>query len=281
VVEEMSFNIDAYCSRIKYHDARVPTLKTLQALHWLHPQAIPYENLDPLLGRPVRLDTESLQRKMLDDGRGGYCYEQNLLFAGALRALGFEVTELAARVLWGVPTGMHLPRTHLLLTIMLDGERFVADVGFGGNVLTAPLRLDVSGEQNTPHGPFQLIAMGDGFILQAKVKGEWTSLYRFDFAEQVMADHEQGNWYVTTHPHSRFLTSLMTARPDEKRRRGLLNNELVIHEQGEETRKTVLNSASKLRDALINVFGIRLPQNDPKLEGILEHFAGGAGEWKL
>lgn len=277
----MPFDVDAYCARIGYQGEREPTLEALQALHWLHPQTIPYENLDPLLGRPIRLDIESLQQKMLHDGRGGYCYEQNLLFAGALRALGFEVTELAARVLWRVPTGMHLPRTHLLLVITLDGERLISDVGFGGNVLTAPLKLNASGAQDTPHGPFQLIETHDGFILQAEIRDEWASLYRFDFAEQVMADHEQGNWYVSTHPLSRFRTGLLTARPDAKRRYALFNNELVVHTRGEDTSKTVLATVSELRDVLGDVFGIRLPQNEPKLKGILEHFAGGAGEWKV
>jgi len=70
MVTTMPFDIDAYCAQIGYHDVRVPTLKTLQSLHWLHPQAIPFENLDLLLGRPVRLDIETLQRKMLYDGRG-------------------------------------------------------------------------------------------------------------------------------------------------------------------------------------------------------------------
>ncbi len=270
----MTFDLDAYCARIGYGGPRDATLGTLRTLHRLHPQAIPFENLDPLLGCVAKLDAGSLQRKMLHEGRGGYCYEHNLLFAGALRALGFDVAELAARVVWNVPPGFAYPRTHLLLLVTLDGSSYVADVGFGGNVLTAPLSLDIDAEQETPHGRFRLAKARDGFILQAEIRGEWASLYRFDFAEQIMADHEQGNWYVSTHPSSVFLSRLMAARLAGDRRRGLLNNELVEHGVGIETQRTRLISAVELRDALTDVFGIRLPQ-DPKLNEVLNRFAGG------
>jgi N-hydroxyarylamine O-acetyltransferase len=270
----MSFDLDGYCARIGYSGARQPTLETLQALHRLHPLAIPFENLDPLLGRPVRLDIDSLQLKMLQNGRGGYCYEHNLLLATALRAIDFDVTELAARVVWNVPPGQHFPRTHLLLLIALDGERFIADVGFGGNVPTAPLKLDVVGAQDTPHGQFRFAQTQDGFILQADIRGEWHSLYRFDFSEQIMADHEQGNWFVSTHPESIFLHRLMAARVIAERRHGLLNNELVVHGAGIETTRTTLRSAAELHDAMTDVFGIRLP-DDPRLMDVLTRFAGG------
>jgi N-hydroxyarylamine O-acetyltransferase len=270
----MSFDLDAYCARIGYEGERKPTLDTLRALHRAHPLAIPFENLDPLLGRPVRLDADTLQRKMLREGRGGYCYEHNLLFAGALRAIGFQVTELAGRVVWNVPPGQAFPRTHLLLLVAVDGGRFIADVGFGGNVPTAPLALDTAAEQDTPHGAFRLAKTPAHVILQAKIKGDWSDLYQFDFAEQIMADHEQGNWFVSTYPESIFRTRLMAARLAAGGRRGLLNNELIVHGAGNETRRTRLGSAAELRDALTDVFGIRLP-DDPKLTDVLTRFAGG------
>ena len=138
-------DLDAYCRRVGYDGPRTATLETLRALHLLQPQAIAFENLDPLLGRPVLLDAASLERKLLHEGRGGYCYEQNLLFAHVLRALGFNVSEHAARVLWNVPDGVKTPRSHMLLIVDLDGERYLTDVGFGGNVLTAPLLLNDAG----------------------------------------------------------------------------------------------------------------------------------------
>jgi N-hydroxyarylamine O-acetyltransferase len=150
-------DLAAYFVRIGYDGARIPTLETLRELHRLQPQAIAFENLDPLLKRPVRLDAPSLEEKMVHGGRGGYCFEQNILFAHALRAIGFKVTELAARVLWNVPAGVTTPRVHMLLLVDIDGQRYLTDAGFGGNVLTSPLLLDSTQEQATPHEPFQVL----------------------------------------------------------------------------------------------------------------------------
>ena len=98
------FDLEAYLERIGYTGDRTPSLATLQAVHALHAQTIPFENLDPLLRRPVRLDVESLQQKLVHGGRGGWCFEQNLLLRHALEAMGFKVTGLAARVLaYGCP----------------------------------------------------------------------------------------------------------------------------------------------------------------------------------
>ena len=102
-------DLDAYCARIGYDGPREATLESLRALHNLHPQAIPFENLDPLLKRPVKLDAASLQAKLVEGGRGGYCFEHNSLFAHVLRALGFKVQEATARVRWSVPPGVKTP----------------------------------------------------------------------------------------------------------------------------------------------------------------------------
>src|SRR5205085_12496143 len=108
-------DLDAYFKRIGYEGERTPTFETLQAIQLRHVQTIAFENLNPLMGWPVRLDIESLQQKLVREGRGGYCYEHNLLFRHVLKALGFEVTGLAARVLWNEPHGAITPRSHMLL----------------------------------------------------------------------------------------------------------------------------------------------------------------------
>ena len=146
------------------------------------------------------------------DGRGGYCYEQNLLFREVLKTLGFAVTGLAARVLWNVPEGVVLPRTHMLLLIDIDGAPHVADVGFGGQTLTGPLRLEPDVEQATPHEPFRLVRSGEQFVMQSKIRESWFSLYRFDLQEQLPPDYEVYNWYVSTHPQSIFVNGLLAGR---------------------------------------------------------------------
>src|SRR5262245_7642218 len=95
-----SIDLDAYCERIGYTGPRTPTLATLSAIHALHPRAIAFENLDPLLRRSVKLDAAALEAKLVEGGRGGWCFEQNGLFKLVLEALGFRVTGLGGRVLW-------------------------------------------------------------------------------------------------------------------------------------------------------------------------------------
>jgi N-hydroxyarylamine O-acetyltransferase len=251
-------DLDAYFVRVGYGGPRRPALETLRALHLLQPQAIAFENLDPLLGRPVRLEAASLEQKLVRSGRGGYCYEQNLVFAHVLRALGFKVTELAARVLWNVPPGATTPRVHMLLLTEVDGLRYLTDVGFGGNVLTAPLLLDSPDEQMTPHESFQVLKEDDRYTLQFKIRGAWTKLYRFDLSEQLMPDHEQGNWFVSTHPRSIFVNGLLAARAEPDRRYALYNNELSIHTLDGETEKRTLLTVPELRDVLSDLFKLPL-----------------------
>ncbi len=98
-------DLDAYFARIGYAGPRIATRATLDRIHALHAAAIPFENLDPLLGRPVPLELDALQRKLVRSRRGGYCFEQNTLFKAVLEELGFSVTSLAARVLWMTPPG--------------------------------------------------------------------------------------------------------------------------------------------------------------------------------
>jgi N-hydroxyarylamine O-acetyltransferase len=263
------FDLEAYFKRIGYSGGAVPTLATLQALHVLHTRSIPFENLNPLLGWPVRLDPASLQQKLIHDRRGGYCYEQNLLFRAALQSIGFKVSALAARVVWNVPDGTILPRTHALLRIELDGDSYVADVGFGGLTLTAPLRLEEGIEQATPHEPFRLIRESEELILQAKLGGLWRPLYRFTLQEQLLADYEMANWYVSCHPQSRFVNFLIAARPDRDRRYALLNNELTVHHLGGAAERRTLTSTAEIRDVLRNEIGLQLPET-PELEGRLQ-----------
>src|SRR5215470_2919639 len=139
-----AFDLDAYLARTGYAGELAPTRATLDALHLAHATRIPFENLDILLGRPIRLDLASLQAKLVRDRRGGYCFEQNRLFASVLESLGFTVTTLAARVRFGTPAV--LPRTHMLVQVDVDGVRLLADVGFGAFGLLLPIALDDPGE---------------------------------------------------------------------------------------------------------------------------------------
>jgi N-hydroxyarylamine O-acetyltransferase len=267
-----SIDLDAYFQRIGFAGDRLPTLDTLRAILARHPEAIPFENLNPLLGWPVPLDASSLEQKLMRDGRGGYCFEQNLLLRDVLEALGFSVVGLAARVLWNAPEGAVTARSHMLLEVDLGGQFYIADVGFGGQCLTGPLRLEPEIEQATPHEPFRLLSAGDectvAFVLQSKIAGTWKSLYRFDLQPQELIDYEVSNWYVSTHPRSHFVTSLVAARVAPGRRFALRNNELAIHDLQYGTERRVFDDASDLRQTLEDTFRLTLP-DAPELDAAL------------
>lgn len=254
-----SIDLDAYFQRIGYAGARTPTLDTLRAIQLRHTETIAFENLNPLMRWPVRLDIESLQEKLVRDGRGGYCYEQNLLFCHVLKALGFQVTGLAARVLWNEPDVAITPRSHMLLRVELNEKHYLADVGFGILTPTGPVRLELDIEQATPHEPFRLIRAGQEFVMQAKIRGDWKTLYRFDLQEQLLSDYEVSNWYVSTHPDSIFVTGLMAARPAKDCRYALRNNELAVHHLDGSTERRILTNVVEMRGILENAFCITLP----------------------
>ncbi|MDJ0708045.1 MAG: arylamine N-acetyltransferase [Leptolyngbyaceae cyanobacterium MO_188.B28] len=267
-----SINLDAYFQRIGYRGERTPTLQTLEAIHYGHTQAIAFENLNPLLGQPVHLDLISLQQKLVDAGRGGYCLEHNSLFRSVLIALGFQVISLAARVLWGAPEGVITPRSHMALIVHIDNEPYIADVGFGGLTLTTPIRLTPEIQQSTSHELFRLIKAEDDYIMQAYFAQKWRSLYRFDLQPQYPPDFEVSNWYVSTHPKSKFVNSLIAARPDVDCRYALRNNRFSIHPlDNGETEHHILTTAKELCTVLTNEFRLKLPANID-IEDILQWF---------
>jgi N-hydroxyarylamine O-acetyltransferase len=270
-----TIDLDAYFERIRYAGGRAPTLATLAAIHARHAEAIAFENLNPLMGWPVRLDVESLQQKMVRDGRGGYCFEQNLLFKHALDALGFRVTGLAARVLWGAPEDTVTARSHMVLRVDLEEQLYIVDVGFGGVTLTGPLRLEADIEQSTPHEPFRLLKVNDEFIAQVKLRGDWMSLYRFNLQENLLPDYEVANWYLSNHPDSRFVTGLLAARPALDRRYALLNNQFAVHHLNGRTERRILTSADDMRETLENAFRLTLPDT-PDLDELLARLAAQA-----
>ncbi len=265
----MPIDLDAYFHRIGYAGERAATLDTLRAINALHPMAIAFENLNPLLKWPVALDAPSLEQKLVRSGRGGYCYEHNLLFSHVLKALGFQVRELAGRVVRHAAIVEMTPRTHIVLHVELDGRAYIADVGLGRCTLTSPLLLESNIEQPTPHGPFRLTKAGEEFVMEAKIGDKWTALYRFDLQEQFLTDYEVGNWYTSTHPKSPFVTDLMAARTDSGCRYTLRNNVLSVHRLSGLTERRKIGSAYDLHKTLEDVFRLTLPDTQ-ELGAILE-----------
>jgi N-hydroxyarylamine O-acetyltransferase len=197
--------------------------------------------------------------KLVDQRRGGYCYEHNALFAAVLGRLGYSVATLAARVQWGVPQGQARPRAHMLLRVDLPNGMYIADVGFGLLTLTAPLQLRPGLEQSTPHGLHRLVDIDDEFQLQVKMTDSWAPIYQLSLQEQAPADWEVHNWFTSTHPDSIFTNSLMVARPVGNLRYALLNDRLSIHHPNGTTERRTARDASELASFLDDFFDIRLP----------------------
>jgi len=261
-------DLGAYLARVGFDGKPVPDLATLKALQRLHTQAIPFENLAALLGEPIALDVDSLQAKLVARRRGGWCFEHNLLFTHVLREIGFPVETLAARVRWNIPAGVVPARSHMLMRVMAGGTPYLADVGFGGLTLTAPLELTAGIEQATPHESHRLMPEGDKLVLQAKVAGEWMALYAFDFHEQLQSDYEVSSFYLAHFPQSPFVNGIIAARADDGLRHALRNNRYALHRAGGGTERKFLATVEELRAVLSGPLRIPLP-DDPRLDARL------------
>ena len=258
MTSDPALDLSAYFARIGYDGPRAPTLETLRAIQQLHPQAIAFENLNPLLALPVKLDAESLQQKLVRSQRGGYCFEHNGLLFHALRALGFRVSGLAGRVVWNNPPDNIPPRSHMIVRVELAEGTYIADVGFGMSP-TACLQLVPDIAQETPHESFRLVKNDGLYTLQCNLKGQWTSFYMFDLQEQAPVDYQVANHYVSTWPTSHFVTSLIAARATADGRYGLRNNRLSIHRMNGESEQRVLTSAAEISAVLKDLFGVVVP----------------------
>jgi len=191
-----------YLRRLGLDAPPPPTLSGLRALHRAHAASIPFENLDILLGRPIRLDLPSLVAKLVDARRGGYCFEQNTLFAAALEALGFPFTPLAARVRLGGRRDS--ARAHMCLSVSAEGRDWLSDVGFGGGGLWEPIPLEPAGEVRQGSWRFRIVEDGRERVLQNVGPEGWRDLYAFTLEPQLPIDYVVANHYTSTHPDCAF-----------------------------------------------------------------------------
>lgn len=255
-------------------------LATLRAVVAGHTRTIPFENLDPLTGREVRLDEGSLVAKLVHGGRGGYCFEQNALLRAALDLLGYRTTALIARVVWGLPADAPAPpRSHMVLRVDLPDGPHVVDVGFGGNTLTGVLAVTPGVAQETPHEPYRLVADGPELVMQALIGGAWRALYRFDpRIGNEPADYEVANFWTSRHPSSHFVTGLTAARADTDRRHALGGARHVVHHLGGPSETRELGSVREIREVLerdLHIDTSGLPHLDTRLARLLVNCAHG------
>jgi N-hydroxyarylamine O-acetyltransferase len=248
-----------YFERIRFRGEARAELATLRALHLAHALAIPFENLDIQLGRPVRLDVETVFAKLVGARRGGYCFEQNTLFAAVLEQIGFKLTRLCGRVRMGRPADAPPPpRTHMVLRVELDEGPYLADVGFGGDELLYPIPLQAGGEQAQESWCYALAREGHTWVLRSRQPEGWIDLYTFSEEPQFAIDYEVANHFTSTHPASRFVQTLTVQRVTPEVRYLLRNRDYEeVRANGRVRRE--LASAEELLEVLDRTFGLRFP----------------------
>jgi N-hydroxyarylamine O-acetyltransferase len=255
------FRLDKYLERIGFDGVVRPDYATLEVLHTAHADAIPFEGLDSFLRRPVKLDLESVQAKLIGSRRGGYCFEQNILLMTALEATGFKVTGLAGRVRWMSPPGSPLgPRVHMLLKVDLAEGPYLADTGFGACVLDSPLRFETDIEQRTAMGTYRLSESEGLFSLSAKRPDGWRTMYVFNLERQLQSDFELGNWYTSTSPLVPFTSSLIMERVSSGKRYKLINRRFTIElRDGVAEVERSIGSAAEFGEILDEIFHVTPP----------------------
>lgn len=252
------FDLAAYLRRIGLTAAPPVNLEGLGTLHLAHLQHIPFENLDVQLGRPIQLDLASLQAKLVQGRRGGYCFEQNRLFAAALEALGFPVITCEARVRRGATR--LLPRTHMMLLVETEGRTWLGDVGFGGDGILLPVPLD--GEERVQFfNRYRVVPEGPLCVLQVLGLGTWEDLYAFEPVARFPIDYEMANHYTSSHPESGFVKTL-TAQICSPEVRRYLRNLAYSEVRGNVVEGREL-TPEEVAPMLREVFGIDVPAGGP------------------
>ena len=247
--------VPSYLERIGYSGSLEPTIENLRAVHYAHLLTVPFENLDISFGRKIVIDPDSILKKVVNGRRGGFCYELNSAFAALLRAVGFPVTLLSARV--ARANGGEGPEfDHLALRVNLN-KPWLADVGFGDSFLE-PLRLEAATEQSDPAGMFRLVENGDRWYMQKKdFDGNWKEQYSFSLQPRQLEEFAGMCIYHQTSPASSFTQNRICSRATPLGRITLSEMKLIVT-NNHQRQETILESEAERQRVLQEQFGISL-----------------------
>jgi N-hydroxyarylamine O-acetyltransferase len=250
-------DLKSYADRVGYTGDFAPTVDTLRQLHYAHATHIPFENLDILLGRPIRLDLESLWCKMVEGGRGGYCFEQNSLFSAVVEEAGFRVRRLSARVRMG-STGIRA-RTHMLFLAEAGGEQWLCDVGFGGDGLLHPIPFRLGETSPQFSWKYRIVQEGAIYALQSWRPEGWIDLYAFGLEPAYELDYQVASHYTSTYPTSIFRKMLRVQLPGPEVSRLLMNH--TLHERtATGTTESTVPDGDGLLKVLASHFHLHFPK---------------------
>ncbi|MFD5365317.1 arylamine N-acetyltransferase [Streptomyces sp. NPDC127103] len=246
-------DVRAYLRRIDAERPDRADAEALRDLHLRHLRTVPFENLSIHLGEDIVLEEKALLDKVIGAHRGGFCYEVNTAFAVLLRGLGYRVSLLQARV-FGPEGKPGIPYDHMALLVeTADGERLLADVGFGDHS-HFPLRYEDRGDQVDPGGVFRLVDTAEGDV---DVLRDGKPQYRVELRPRLLADFTAGAWYHRTSPDSHFPRSLVCSLLTEEGRITLSDRKLITRAvAGREER--ILEGDDEVRGAYRDLFGIEL-----------------------
>ena len=251
------FNLDGYLARIGWNGPRAATFATLAGVLRAHMTRIPFENLDVLLGRGVRIDEESVYAKLVEASRGGYCFEHGILLQAGLVHLGFQPVAHTARVILFRPRS-EAALTHMFLTVRFGDETFVLDPGFGGHAPLVPVPLEAA-DVREGRDVHRMVDHGHERVLEAYVNGAWTPLWSSTIEPAEPVDFVMGNHFVSTFPTSPFVTTLMLRAITTTARVSVANRALIRRREGQDERH-VIDDRAALRSILNEEFGFDLPE---------------------
>ena len=247
-----------YLERVRVSDPLSADVESLRRLHVAHRETFLFENVSIQTGGGISVALEDIERKFLDQGRGGYCFEHNTLFAAALRDVGFAVTTLLGRVRRGPPE--RWCRTHMVLRVTIDGEPWLADVGFGGIGLLEPIPMRDGAASDQVGLTYTLRRDRHVWILRANEE-----LYEFSEDPQTPGDIAVANHYTSTHPDSIFRRSLTIQRTTRAERTILRHNTFTRYVGGRIEERAIDNADA--RAIARDVFGVTLPDTPLVYEG--------------
>lgn len=225
--------IDAYLQRIGFEGEPKVDLETLIKLHRCQAFSIPFENFDVHINGKVEIEKQAVLDKLIKQGRGGYCYELNGAFHDLLTAIGFKVKYLASRPMMGY-TELR-PKTHMILMVELQGEQYLADVGFTSLNIIEPIKIEPGVIHHQYGQCFRILQDKErGYIFQSKASsktengGEWESCYSFDLTEQQYIDFKLANFFNSNSSESICTNMIIAGIYSEEGRVRLLNNKFEI-----------------------------------------------------
>jgi len=255
------FDLDSYFKRVNYNGSTDINEGTIRDLHIAHTLNVPFENLDVFYRRPILLDETSLHKKIVEQKRGGYCFEMNGIFSLVLQKMGFKVKNLLARVI--INESQYTTKTHQAILVETGGKQWLADVGFGNDGIIAPLILEENTEQKqfahtyrlTNHSAF-------GYMLQKKQGDKYNPLYAFTLEECFPDDFLMSNHFTSTFPGSFFLTMRMCTKPTQDGRITLTDSHFKVVKNEEVSDKPITDE-SEFNTLLKEHFGLNPDQIMP------------------